>query len=330
MTEPNCTEGGFTTYTCSVCGDSYVDDYTDALGHEWSDWTVTTAPTCTEKGVETHTCSRCQATETREVDALGHDLVHHEAKAPTCTEAGWDAYDACSRCDYTTYVEKAALGHDWDDGVVTKEPNHRFAGEKTFTCARCGETRTEEIAKLENPFVDVSENDPFFNPVMWALDEAVTGGVDENHFVPNQTVMRSDSMVFFWAAKGRPGFTSTAKTFKDVKKKHWAYPAVMWAVENGITGGTDAAGTYFSPNRTCTRCEILQFLYAAMGKPGYTIANPYSDVKNKHWYKDGAIWAYENGLEKGENGKFNAMTPCTRASVVTYLFRYETGEELAE
>ena len=115
-----------------------------------------------------------------------------------------------------------------------------------------------------------------------------------------------------------------------MKKKHWAYNAVMWAVEQGITGGTDAAGLYFSPARTCTRSEILQFLYAAMGKPEYSIANPYSDVKTKHWYYDGAIWAYENGLEKGENGKFKAKTPCTRGSVVTYLFRYFTHEELAE
>ena len=102
----------------------------------------------------------------------------------------------------------------------------------------------------------------------------------------------------------------------------------MWAVENEITGGTDA--THFSPKQTCSRSEILQFLYAAEGKPAYTIDNPYSDVKNKHWYKDSAIWAYENGLEKGENGKFKAKTPCTRGYVVTYLYRYLTGLELAE
>ena len=104
----------------------------------------------------------------------------------------------------------------------------------------------------------------------------------------------------------------------------------MWAAENGITGGTNAEGDRFSPQRTCTRSEILQFLYAAMGKPGYTISNPYSDVKTKHWYYDGAIWAYENGLEKGEDGKFHAKTPCTRGYVVTYLYRFITGKELAE
>ena len=183
-----------------------------------------------------------------------------------------------------------------------------------------------------NPFVDVSEADWFYIPVLWAYynEPQITAGTDPTHFSPGNTVTRAEAMVFFWAANGHPEPETTKSPFKDVKKSHWAFKAVMWAVENGITGGTDAEGKYFSPARTCTRSEILQFLYAAMGKPEYHIANPYSDVKNKHWYKDGAIWAYEYGLERGENGKFHATTPCTRASVVTYLYRYFTGELLDE
>ena len=249
---------------------------------------------------------------------------------PSCTEPGFTTY-TCSRCNDTyTADETEALGHAWDEGTVTVEPCHQFPGEKLMTCTRCGETETVEIPRLPNPFEDVHDEDFFFNPVMWALDETVTGGVDDTHFAPERTVMRADSMVFFWAANGRPEFTATDKTFKDVKKKHWAYNAVMWAVENGITGGTDKEGNYFSPQRTCMRSEVLQFLYAAMGKPEISIENPYSDVKEKHWYFEGAIWAYEKGLEKGEDGKFQAKTPCTRGYVVTYLYRYFTGNELAE
>ena len=183
--------------------------------------------------------------------------------------------------------------------------------EKVFTAKGC------------NPFVDVHEEDFFFNPVLWAVENGVTGGVDDTHFAPQQTVMRSDSMVFFWAAKGRPEHADNSTPFKDVKQTHWAYKAVMWAVESG----TNTEGTKFSPKRTCSRSEILQFLYAAMGKPEISIENPYSDVKEKHWYYEGAIWAYEFGLEKGEDGKFNAKTPCTRAYVVTYLYRFLTGNE---
>ncbi len=182
--------------------------------------------------------------------------------------------------------------------------------------------------KAGNPFVDIGEGDFFFNPVLWAVENGITAGTDDTHFSPAKTVMRSDSMVFFWAAMDRPAHSDMQSPFKDVKKKHWFYDAVMWAVENKITGGTDA--THFSPNNTCSRSEILQFLYAAVGKTAYTIGNPYSDVKPKHWYYEGAIWAYEKGLEKGENGKFQAKTPCTRAYVVTYLYRFITSKELAE
>ena len=99
-----------------------------------------------------------------------------------------------------------------------------------------------------------------------------------------------------------------------------------WTVEDGVLLSDGRTGT----KRTCSRSEILQFLYAAMGKPGYTIGNPYSDIKPSQWYYDGAIWAYQFGLEKGEGGKYNAKTPCTRGCVVTYLYRFMTGNELAQ
>ncbi|MBO4418483.1 MAG: leucine-rich repeat protein [Oscillospiraceae bacterium] len=198
----------------------------------------------------------------------------------------------------------------------------------TFYGALTGRGMYYVDMKCENPFVDVHESDWFFNPVMWAVGQTVTGGTDETHFSPAKTVLRSDAMVFFWAANGRPTVEAESNPFQDVSDKHWAHKAVMWAVKNGITGGTSP--NTFSPSKTCSRSEILQFLYASMGKPEYTIGNPYSDINNSQWYYDGAIWAYENRLEKGEGGKFNAQTPCTRAYVVTYLYRFFTGKELAE
>ena len=118
VTAPTCSADGYTTYTCDDCGAEIKTDTVKALGHSYDNGVVTTEPTCTEKGVKTFTCTRtgCTDSYTEEVAALGHDLVSHEAKAPTCTEIGWDAYDTCSRCDYTTYVEKAALGHDIEIG----------------------------------------------------------------------------------------------------------------------------------------------------------------------------------------------------------------------
>ena len=176
--------------------------------------------------------------------------------------------------------------------------------------------------QLHNPFVDVPANAWFYPHVIWAYyhDPRITDGTDPTHFSPDKTVTRAEVMTFFWAANGKPEPSTTQSPFKDVKKKHWALKPILWATENEITSGT--GNNRFSPGRDCSRSEVLQFLYASMGKPSYTISNPYSDVKNKHWYKNGAIWAYEMGIEQGENGRFNATTPTTRAFVVTYLHRY--------
>ena len=137
VTEPTCTEKGYTTHTCAACGDSYIDTYTDALGHDYGAWKQTKAPTCTEKGTETGKCSRCDVTETRDIDALGHDLVHHDGKAATCTANGWAAYDTCSRCNYNTYKEIAALGHNYASGKCTRcgaaDPNYIVAPELKIT-----------------------------------------------------------------------------------------------------------------------------------------------------------------------------------------------------
>ncbi len=111
VTSPTCTEGGYTTYTCSECGQSYVTDETEANDHSWNDGVVTTVPTCTSNGVKSFTCTVCGEIKTEIVNALGHDEIAHEAKSATCTEKGWKAYVTCSRCDYSSYEEIPATGH---------------------------------------------------------------------------------------------------------------------------------------------------------------------------------------------------------------------------
>ena len=102
------------------------------------------APTCTEIGWNAYkTCSRCDYTTYTELPALNHDLVQHEAKAPTCTEIGWNAYKTCSRCDYTTYAELPILGHDYQ--AVTVEPTCETDGYTVFTCSRCKDSYTADL-----------------------------------------------------------------------------------------------------------------------------------------------------------------------------------------
>ena len=141
-----CTTTGLShEVSCEICGKVVVEQTVTAIDPNNHDYVaVVTAPTCTEQGYTTHTCSRCSDTYVDAyVDALEHDLVHHDAQAPTCTEIGWDAYDTCSRCDYTTYVEKSALGHNYTS-VVTA-PTCTTDGYTTHTCSRCNDTYVDTI-----------------------------------------------------------------------------------------------------------------------------------------------------------------------------------------
>ncbi len=156
--DPTCEDEGMIEYwSCTACDDLLcaadhfaqkleADDLKlSALGHTPAEPAEENCvnPTCSEAGsydevVYCFVCGDELSRETRTVDALGHDLVHHDAKAPTCTEIGWDDYDVCSRCGHTTYVEQPALGHDYSD-VVT-EPTCTEKGFTTHTCSRCGDT----------------------------------------------------------------------------------------------------------------------------------------------------------------------------------------------
>ena len=158
VTEPTCTEAGYTTYFCDVCDDSYVDNYVDALNHAMDHWFMTKGPTCMEEGEECRVCIRCGHQEYRAVEKLEH-MYRIEVIDPTCTEGGYNSH-ICVNCGatYTTdHVE--ALGHNWDEGVVTKEPTVESEGEKTYTCYRCGETHTESIPKKEPVIYDTPEDD---------------------------------------------------------------------------------------------------------------------------------------------------------------------------
>ena len=135
-TAPTCTESGSydEVICCSVCGEELSRTHVDnpALGHDLIHHDAQAA-TCTEIGWEAYdTCSRCNYTTYAELPSLGHDLVHHDAQAATCTEIGWEAYDACSRCNYTTYVELTALGHDPGEPVTENEVAPTYTAEGSY------------------------------------------------------------------------------------------------------------------------------------------------------------------------------------------------------
>ncbi|MBR1748140.1 MAG: uL15 family ribosomal protein [Clostridia bacterium] len=153
-----CTEdGNIAHYSCSVCGRLFVDEEgtsplnnedvpVPALGHDYHE--EITDPTCTEAGHVIGSCSRCDYSLDEEIEALGHDLIHHGGREATCLESGYKPYDTCSRCDYTTYEEIEALGHNFGDWIVTTPATCTESGSRYHVCAVCGAEETEEIEAL--------------------------------------------------------------------------------------------------------------------------------------------------------------------------------------
>ena len=117
---------------------------------------------------------------------------------------------------------------------------------------------TTEKPSTTVKFTDVSENDWFYEPVMWAVSNNITAGVSETKFAPNQTCTRAQAVMFLWNQAGKP-VVSRKNSFKDVKSSDWYYNAVQWAVSEGITNGTSK--TTFRPTQACTRAQIVTFMY---------------------------------------------------------------------
>ena len=153
-----CTGGKATCTTKAVCEECDTEYGEKDPNNHALEQHAAKAPTCTEKGWNAYeTCSRCDYTTYTELTALNHDLVNHDAKAPTCTEIGWDAYKTCSRCDHTTYAEQPALNHDYQ--AVTVAPTCETDGYTIFTCSRCKDSYTADPTdKLGHQFGAWSPN----------------------------------------------------------------------------------------------------------------------------------------------------------------------------
>ena len=264
VTAPTCTAKGYTTHTCA-CGNSYVDTYTDALGHAWDNGKVTKPATETENGVKTFTCTRCGETKTETIPKLTHEHSYKAVvTAPTCTEKGYTTHTcACGDSYMDSYV--LPLGHDWGSGKVTKEPTATENGIKTYICARCGEIKTEVIP---------------------------AGGCPS------------------------AGFTDVPG------EDNWAHAGIDYCVANGLMSGV--GGNLFAPKMTTTRAQIVQILYNLEGEPRVYGSTPFTDLTND-WYKDAILWAYQTGVVAGTSSTtFEPDLPVTREQIAVILMEYMT------
>ena len=176
-------------------------------------------------------------------------------------------------------------------------------------------------AKSDMSFTDVADKAYYRDAVEWAVDNGITKGTTATTFSPNATCTRAQAVTFLWRAAGSPEPETRTMPFTDIPVGSYYYDAVLWAVENGITKGT--SDTTFSPNMTCTRAQIVAFLWRSEKSPAAGTANPFADVKSTAYYADAVLWAVKENITKGTtNTTFSPDADCTRAQIVTFLYRF--------
>ena len=172
-------------------------------------------------------------------------------------------------------------------------------------------------------FTDVPASAYYYDAVKWAQEKGITGGIGNGLFGPNQPCTRAQIVTFLWRAAGSPEPKSMS-SFSDVSADSYYAKAVAWAVENGITTGTGDGK--FSPDATCTRAQSVTFLFRAIGKLVDSKAE-FSDVLTDSYYANAVAWAVENGVTNGiGDGLFGPDNSCTRAQIVTFLYRAYQGK----
>ena len=364
---PTCTEQGYTEHICS-CGDSYRDSYVPALGHDFA-WVVDREPTDTEAGEKHEECNRCheKRNEGTIIPPQGGQHTHSYDSvitAPTCTERGYTTHTcSCGDSYVDTYLDP--LGHNWaastyvwagdyssitathvckrdashvetENGLisssVTREATYDTEGEIVYTATFVNPAfktqskavvtpKLERPQPIENPFTDVRNGQYYYDAVLWAVENGVTTGTSATTFSPGEGCTRAQVVTFLWRAAGQPAPASSANPFNDVKEGAYYYKAVLWAVEKGITNGT--SDTTFGPDDTCTRAQIVTFLWRYEGQPTPTSTNnPFADVKPSAYFGSAVLWAVERDITNGTSATtFAPEDTCTRAQVVTFLYR---------
>ena len=361
VTAPTCTANGYTVHKCS-CGDTKTDSYTKMLGHSYQggicvrcgvledhkhDFKQTvTAPTCISEGFTTYTCACGESYKKNYVSALEHKPELKNEKKTGCLKGGYTGDEVCTVCGKVFKAGSVilALGHSTElrnekaatcvnggytgdlvcvrcgdiieQGKATAATGHKFFGGK---CSVCDAQESGSRSVEAKSFDDVIPGTFYYDAVMWAVKNNITKGTGASTFSPGDGCTRFQIVTFLWRACGCPT-AATAASFSDVSPSDSFYEAVRWAVERGITNGT--GGSSFSPYATCTRAQIVTFLYRAAGSPTVSSGIRFFDVAPNAFCRDAVAWATERGITNGTSDTtFSPDAACTRAEVVTLLYR---------
>jgi hypothetical protein len=251
--------------------------------------------------------------------------------AITVTNGTADPEKAAPGETVTLKADDPASGEVFDKWVVTEGDvaiEDPAAAETTFVMGDA-DVKVEATYKCDGgdncpskAFVDVDRSEKSWSheAIDWAVVNEVTNGMDAAHFGPTNACTRAQAVTFLWRAMGEPEPTATENPFTDVKADAYYYKAVLWAVEKEITNGV--GGGRFDPDGTCTRGQIVTFLWRAEGKVAPKAAASFTDVPADAYFADAVAWAVENGITNGTSATtFAPNDDCTRAHIVTFLYR---------
>ena len=258
----------------------------------------------------------------------------YAVSAPSKTENGSVTVSpkSASKGDTVTVTVKPDSGYVLETLTVTDKNGNELTlkdkgdGKYTFTMP-AGKVEVKatfmEDNSMLNFFYDVPNGAYFYEAVKWAVKNGITTGVGNDLFAPEQPCTRAQIVTFLWRAAGSPE-PKTASSFTDVPANAYYAKAVAWAVENGITNGMTE--TTFAPDATCTRGQSVTFLHRALKGTASSSAN-FTDVKSDAFYADAINWAVANNVTNGtSNTTFSPNADCTRAEIVTFLYRAYQGK----
>ena len=333
VTSNGVPKAGTVAVTCDgiTVTENTDDTFSAALPNETKTYTFTASydgDANHEKASDT-----CQVSVTRHTSSSGSSNPTYSVTTPSKSENGGVAVSSknARKGDTVTVTVTPDAGYQLDKLTVTDKDGKELKltdkgnGKYSFTMPD-GKVEVKAVfaKKVEtSPFEDVSADAYYNQAVQWAQEKGITDGISSNLFGPKQPCTRSQIVTFLWRAAGSPEPKSTAAGMTDVAPGSYYAKAVAWAVENGITTGT-AEGT-FSPDATCTRAQAVTFLARAQNAKA-TGKTAFSDVPADSYFADAVAWAQANGVTTGTSETtFSPDSDCTRAQIVTFLYRANQG-----
>lgn len=333
------TDKGDGTHTgiCTDCG------YVKTESHNWQ-WVVDTPATSTTAGKKHEQCTKCTArrSENTVIPATGGGsssgggggggagVTTYAITVQNSKNGGVTAsHKSAAKDTAVTLTVTPDKGYVLDTLTVLDSKDKAVKlteknGKYTFTMP-AGKVTVSAAFKAtapasENPFTDVPSGAYYEDAVIWAVKKGITSGTSATTFNPDGSCTRAQAVTFLWRAAGSPEPKSAAMPFTDVPAGSYFEKAVLWAVENGITKGT--SDTTFSPDASCTRAQIVTFLWRAGGSPVVSGNSAFTDVASDAYYAAAVAWAEKNGVTGGiGGGLFGSDNTCTRAQIVTFLHR---------